>query len=415
MTDFISTGRQTLHPDEPSAKRRNSKKQLSMFESERLSIHDAKSLSLESLREYGERYKHWAVAFSGGKDSTATVTLIAHLIETGQLRAPSSLHVLFADTRLELPPLFNSAMRILERLESRGLAQTRVVLPVLERRFFVFMFGRGVPPSHSGFRWCTGGLKVDPMNTALKELRDETGEKFLMITGVRLGESAQRDARIAVSCSKDSGECGQGYFQQMTPASVADVLAPLVHWRTCFVWDWLMGFEGDHAFDCRDVAAVYGQDDEGSLIERDARTGCVGCPVASKDTALETVLRNPTWAFLSPLKQLRPLYQWLSKPTNRLRRDGATFGPLVMEARMEGLKQVLEIQHQVNAGALRDGRPLVSLINDEEQSRILELIQANTWPDKWTGAETRGDQILPLMPVKGGGFQHTMIEALEGP
>ena len=31
--------------------------------------------------------------------------------------------------------------------------------------------------------------------------------------------------------------------------------------------------------------------------------------------------------------------------------------------------------------------PCVDLINAEEQVRILELIEANTWPERWTGTE----------------------------
>ena len=49
-------------------------RQPSFFESDRLNLDEAIDLSLDSLRAYGERYRHWAVAYSGGKDSTATQT-----------------------------------------------------------------------------------------------------------------------------------------------------------------------------------------------------------------------------------------------------------------------------------------------------------------------------------------------------
>ncbi|ASC69476.1 hypothetical protein XM38_004030 [Halomicronema hongdechloris C2206] len=41
-----------------------------------------------------------------------------------------------------------------------------------------------------------------------------------------------------MSCTRDGGECGQGWFQQTTSSAVADTLAPLLHWRVCHVWDW---------------------------------------------------------------------------------------------------------------------------------------------------------------------------------
>lgn len=58
------------------------------------------------------------------------------------------------------------------------------------------------------------------------------------------------------------------------------------------------------------------------------------------------------------------------------------------------------------------GSPRVSLIDTEEQARILELIAANTWPQKWTGDEPAGDVLLdrcftdgtvqPLLDITGG-------------
>src|SRR5712664_2488828 len=210
-------------------------------------------LTTESLQAYGALYKHWAIAYSGGKDSTATVTLVCHLIATGQIPAPESLTVLFADTRMELPPLHACAMTILAELRERGV-NTQVVLPALDDRFFVYLFGRGVPAPKNRFRWCTPQLRIEPMEKALQSLREQHGERFLMLTGVRLGESAARDQRITLSCSKDGGECGQGWFQLQTPERVADVLAPILHWRVCHVWDWLTFYAPEHGFSTQMVA-----------------------------------------------------------------------------------------------------------------------------------------------------------------
>jgi hypothetical protein len=46
---------------------------------------EAVDLTLASLRAYWDRHSHIAIAWSGGKDSTATLTLLVHLIETGEL------------------------------------------------------------------------------------------------------------------------------------------------------------------------------------------------------------------------------------------------------------------------------------------------------------------------------------------
>src|SRR5215472_19335982 len=64
--------------------------------------------------------------YSGGKDSTATVTLVAYLIAKGLLPRPKRMIVQYADTGMELPPLRSSALRILKQLEDYGF-ETEVV------------------------------------------------------------------------------------------------------------------------------------------------------------------------------------------------------------------------------------------------------------------------------------------------
>jgi DNA sulfur modification protein DndC len=367
-------------------------RQQSLFDGQRLTLTDAIELSLDSLTEYGRRYGHWAVAYSGGKDSSATVAFVAWAIQSGRVPAPASLSVLYADTRMELPPLQQTAMRLLAKLRDDGF-DARVVLPKLDDRFYVYMLGYGVPPPSNTFRWCTAQLKVEPMLAALTDLRERSGQKLLMLTGVRLGESAARDQRIAVSCSRDSGECGQGWFQSSTPEAVADTLAPLLHWRLCHVYDWLY-FDDRHGYDVTDIAAVYG--------EGEVRTGCVGCNLASRDTALERLLRHPDWAHLSPLLELRPLYAELKQPRWRKRKatpertqsgsyskNGQRMGPLTMAGRAYGLERILGIQ-------LRAG---VDLINAEEAARIFEMWRLNMWPRKWSESDIAADQPISRISV----------------
>ena len=297
---------------------------------------------------------------------------------------------------------------MLEELAAKGI-KTQVVMPELDDRFFVYMFGRGVPAPKTRFRWCTPQLKVEPMERALLSLREEHG-KLLMLTGVRIGESAARDSRIALSCSRDGAECGQGWFQMSTPEAVADTLAPLLHWRVCNVWDWLTFHAPRYGFSTQLVAEVYGGEE---AEEINARTGCVGCNLASKDTALDMLLRLPQWAYLAPLKRLKPLYRELARPQYRLRKYGERnkdgnlsanpnrLGPYTMVARRQGLETVLAIQNEVNTVARMQSRPEIDLINAEEHARILELMAANTWPDRWTGEEVHGDVLLPQVYANG--------------
>ena len=84
-------------------------KQPTLWEGERISLADSLDLTAQSLTAYGSEYEHWAIAFSGGKDSSATVAAVVYLLDQGKVKRPKSLTVLMSDTRMELPPLFSTA------------------------------------------------------------------------------------------------------------------------------------------------------------------------------------------------------------------------------------------------------------------------------------------------------------------
>lgn len=410
----------------------------SLFEADRMTWDDAVGLTAESLRVWGRSHRHWVIAWSGGKDSTALLTAVLHLIATGQVDPPERLTVCYADTRMELPPLAISAQAIIEQLKARGI-EVRIAVATLDKRYFVYMLGRGVPPPNNNtFRWCTRQIKVDPMADEIRRLVGEAnGQQVLMLTGVRQGESAIRDGRIAMSCGVNGAECGQGWYQEMTGEGFA-TLAPILHWRVCQVWDWLKvgpsvageSEEGSrverakqraargpsHGFRTELLADAYGGEE---AEEINARTGCVGCPLANHDTALDVVLRLPTWSFLEPLKELRPIYRELREPRNRLRqpagerrKDGTLapnqcrMGPLTMEARRWALHRILDIQGRCNMRRPAE-LPPVDILNAEEVARIEELIAANTWPQKWNGDEPHAD--APYEELFASGDQQDLL------
>lgn len=191
-------------------------------------------------------------------------------------------------------------------------------------------------------------------------------------------------------CTKRGPECEHCYAETMSGRNPA-----------------VLGVWGKHG--TRLIAESYGGDE---ATEINARTGCVGCNLASKDLALETILKiyPDKWGYLSPLLRLRPIYAEMKKPENRLRKwgeklaDGSLaanqgrLGPLTFKARKHFLKQIIAIEDDINDVAVRDriaGKetPFVSLINNDEVRRIRELIDAETWPNGWTGDEMLGDQM----------------------
>ncbi|MEM9540964.1 MAG: phosphoadenosine phosphosulfate reductase family protein [Cyanobacteria bacterium P01_E01_bin.42] len=397
-----------------------SNKQINLFEDLRATSQEAIDLTIESLNTYGKDFDHWQISFSGGKDSSTVVTLVCDLIKRKLIKRPKTLTVMYADTRQELPPLEASARQILKEVERRGF-NTKIVCAPLDKRFWVYMLGRGVPPPNNNtLRWCTQQIKLNPMIAALSELKKQLNNKpILCLTGVRQGESAARDNRIAFSCSKNGGECGQGWFQRDLKFPT---LAPILHWRVCHVWDWLMVDAPEVGFKTEILAECYGGDE---AIELEARTGCIGCPLASRDLALENLIKKypEKWSYLEPLKQIRQWHEWSRKFKNRHQqhdernkngkrsKNPNRKGPLTLDARKILLETILNIQAKCN-GLKPNNAPKICLINHQEELRIRELIAAKTFPNKWTGEEALGNAlsdmiasdgtVMPLLPLDWG-------------
>lgn len=406
-----------------------------LFEDQRLSMDQSIELTADSLNAYGYGYDHWAIAFSGGKDSSTVLSLVLQLLSDGKVVRPKTITVLYADTRQELPPLHFAAMGMLAKAKELGCV-TKIVCAPMEKRFWPYILGRGVPsPQNGTMRWCTRQIKVDPMTAELKGLRREIGpvSKLLMLTGVRLGESAARDQRIAVSCSKDGGECGQGWFQQMTVHGTEDLcsvdtLAPILHWRVCHVWDWLVQANVEHGYPTMQVAEAYSMTE--SIENGDeplaTRTGCIGCPlVTTQDTALALVCKQPQWAYLSPLLEIRAIhYQTrnlenrIRKPPGETRKDGSLvknqgrFGPIKLDIRLGILEQVLDIQQRVNTSAIALDRPQISLINSAEELFIRAAIGSGVWPDRWDGTEPDSAEWFPTF-YEDGSLQPLLWEGVD--
>lgn len=389
--------------------------QSTLFDGARLQMSESIDLTLASLQAYGPQHRHWAIAWSGGKDSTALVTFIAWAIDAGKIQRPERLDVLYADTRMELLPLWLSAEAIRGELEERGI-EVRTVMAPLEKRMLPYILGRGVPPPNNNtLRWCTRQIKIDPMAAELRRLDAGLG-KILMLTGVRVGESAARDQRIALSCQGNGAECGQGWYQQTLPAALCDTLAPLLHWRVCHVWEWLKHWAptpafGDWTTDL--LAEAYGGDE---AEESQARTGCVGCPLATQDTALDSLLRRPAWAYLAPLGELRGIYREMRSPLVRLRKRGLELrkdgtaaanpqrmGPLSIDARRGFLARILDLQARVNAAADEGRRPRVDILSPEEIAHIEACLDAGLYPDKWGGDEPMASELLDAVFADGTG------------
>ena len=114
--------------------------------SPRISMHEAMELTAASLIAHAINHPHWVIAWSGGKDSTATLITILKLIDAGIVPRPLTLTVLYADTRQELPPLAAAAEAIMGYVRRRFGNWVRVerAMAPMDKRFLVYILGRGV-------------------------------------------------------------------------------------------------------------------------------------------------------------------------------------------------------------------------------------------------------------------------------
>lgn len=123
--------------------------------------------------------------YSGEKDSSATLTLLMYLLDTGKIQRPKSLTAFYAGTRQELGLLAIAARLIMDELKDRGI-HIEVATASMNKRLMVYILGRGVPPlNHNTLCWCRRQIKIDLMEQALSGRFDELDGQIHMITGVR--------------------------------------------------------------------------------------------------------------------------------------------------------------------------------------------------------------------------------------
>ena len=279
----------------------------------------------------------WVVTFSGGKDSTLTALLAVDYIS--ELPTPPNLSVVYSDTLLEIPAMRVAAEEMLVHLRRVGKArklpiQVHVVRPAVENTYWVRMLGRGYPPPKPKFRWCTRRLKIEPAAPFVT-----SGEPTAVLTGVRYGESAGRTARLHATCAT-GGECGQDYWASKGPqGSGVTYFAPIVHWTTCKVWDFLHMIAPEAGWPTQTVYALYG---DSSL-----RFGCWTCTLVRRDRTIEALIERDQDATLRELHAFRE-FMWAESrvPKNRQVRNGH-LAALTPEFRRELLDQLLALQSRV--------------------------------------------------------------------
>lgn len=102
---------------------------------------------------------------------------------------------------VESPVISKWVQKSLKTMEEAANEQglpfvTHRLTPAMDNTFWVNLIGRGYPFPRKKLRWCTDRLKIQPVNTFVKDKIAEHGE-IIMVIGTRKAESARRAKTMA--------------------------------------------------------------------------------------------------------------------------------------------------------------------------------------------------------------------------
>lgn len=327
--------------------------------------------------------KPWIIGFSGGKDSTAVLTLVwralEEIIQSGYelpLRRP--VYVVCNDTLVENPIILNYVDEVLDKIEIAAREQNlpiyvRKTTPRLEESFWVNIIGKGYPVPNNTFRWCTDKLKVRPTSKFISEQVSEYGEAIILI-GTRLSESISRSKSIKKHSS------GLRLSQHPNSANTY-VFSPIKNLLLGDVWNLLQSKEypspwgSDNSSLYKIYSDANADDYECPTMVTDkehtscgqSRFGCWTCTVVKEDKSMSALIKNGEHWMAPLLKFRNELQEERNNPENRskYRRNGQEavneMGAYSAEYRAYILKRLLEVQK-----IIQKLKPHLNLISNQE-------------------------------------------------
>ena len=245
----------------------------------------------------------WVIGYSGGKDSTATLQLVwlaLSALPHDQLK--KQVHIINTDTMVESPVISKWVQTSLETMDNAALEQglpfvTHRLTPALDNTFWVNFIGRGYPFPRKKLRWCTDRLKIQPVNTFVKEKIAEHGE-IIMVIGTRKAESARRAKTMAYYEKKRVRELlspNQAMVNEL-------VFSPLEDWNDNDVWVFLMQYKNPWGYSNKDLLTLYkgatADNECPMMVEKGlpscgkSRFGCWVCTMVAQDKSMEAMISN---------------------------------------------------------------------------------------------------------------------------
>lgn len=337
----------------------------------------------------------WVIGYSGGKDSTATLQLVwSSLAELNSDQLQKPVHIINTNTLVESPIVMkwvdNSLNLMGKRIQEQNLPfYVHQLTPEPEDSFWVNFLGKGYPAPRRSMRWCTDRLKIQPVNTFIKQKIAEHGE-IIMVLGTRKAESTNR-ARAMNSLEK------QRVRELLSPNPTLRneyVFSPLENWSDDDVWIYLMQYKNPWGLPNSSLLTLYkGATEDGECpIMQDksapscgnSRFGCWVCTVVSKDKSLAAMINNdPEKEWLRPMTELRNQFDGTGADRDKrsFRKMNGSLqgghgqlyhGPYLKKVREDWLRQLLIIQSDFKKNAPDDFKD-TTLISQEELKLIRRI------------------------------------------
>ena len=336
----------------------------------------------------------WIIGYSGGKDSTAVLSLVWLAISRLEEAARhKDIHVISTDTLVENPIVASWVTHSLESMTEAASSQKlpfkpHRLTPDVKDTFWVNLIGKGYPAPRPKFRWCTERLKIRPSNTFVRNMVKASGETILVL-GTRKAESAARGSRMKeLEKSRVRDRLSPN---ESLPNSL--VFSPIEDWTNDDVWLYLMQVENPWGYDNRMLLNMYrgaSADNECPLVVDtstpscgDSRFGCWVCTMVEKDKSMSAMIQNDQEKeWMRPLMELR---DELDIPDDKhlrdfrrmdgrvqLFHDGSVPGPYTKESRENWLFKLLSAQQWVRENGPEDVRS-IELITMEELHEIRRI------------------------------------------
>ncbi|EKA7336720.1 DNA phosphorothioation system sulfurtransferase DndC [Vibrio vulnificus] len=383
-------------------------------------------------RVYCADKRPWVIGYSGGKDSSAVMSLVyMALLGLKPEDRHKPIFVVSSDTLVETPVVVNHIKDSLIAIE-KGAKRDQLpitchkVVPESNQTFWANLFGKGYPAPTRSFRWCTERMKIDPVSDFIKSKVSQYDE-VIVVLGSRSQESASR-AQVIAKHKIDGSR-----LARHTTLSNAFIYTPIDTWGVDDVWkllrlchletkqtpygpkniwideydlEWENPWGGKNLVLWNLYKDSSGQGECPMVIDEttpscgNSRFGCWTCTVVTKDRAMESLIQNGE-QWMAPLLEFRNKLSMTTDPANKeeyrnhKRRTGKVSyqyakegediaterkhvpGPYWLKYRRQWLRELLELDKKFKA----EGREIELITVPELHAIRQEWIHDPNEPD----------------------------------